>query len=47
MVLEPEISLAVLMGSYTASGPLEALYNKVFKRSKIKEIKTEKTQQNK
>ncbi len=34
VVLEPRISLAVLMGIYTASGPVEALYYKVFKRIK-------------
>ncbi len=35
VVLEPQISLCVLMGTYTAAGPLETFYNKIFRRKRI------------
>jgi CDP-diacylglycerol--serine O-phosphatidyltransferase len=34
VVMEPKISLCVLMGIYTVSGPLEAFFNKIFRRKK-------------
>jgi CDP-diacylglycerol--serine O-phosphatidyltransferase len=36
VVMEPQISLCILMGIYTASGLLEALYSIIFKPKKIK-----------
>ena len=34
VVMEPKISLSVLLGIYTAAGPVEAFYKKLFRRKK-------------